>query len=116
MRAKSYRLTAFAHTSHVLDALLDRLIVKPDLYLNEMAEFVWNKFGLSVSTDCVRRSLKVYDWSKKKTQRVACKRDFDLRDACLRELPGYQSEGNDCTVLDSRAVPHSLALSANRTR
>jgi hypothetical protein len=35
MRAKSHWRTAFAHTvlPHVLDALLDRLLVKPDLYL-----------------------------------------------------------------------------------
>lgn len=71
---------------HILDALLDHLLVKPDLYLDEMAEFIWDEFNLSVSTDSVRRSLKVCNWSKKKTQRVACERDPDLRDACLREL------------------------------
>jgi transposase len=76
---------------HVLDALLDRLLVKPDLYLDEMAEFIWDEFNLSVSTDSVRRSLKACNWSKKKTQRVACERDPDLRDACLRELSEYQS-------------------------
>jgi transposase len=76
---------------HVLDALLDHLLVKPDLYFDEMAEFIWDEFNLSVSTDNFRRSLKVCNWSKKKTQRVACERDPDLRDACLRELSEYQS-------------------------
>lgn len=76
---------------HVLNALLDRLLVKPDLYLDETAEFIWDEFNLSVSTDSVRRSLKACNWSKKKTQRVACERDPDLRDACLRELSEYQS-------------------------
>lgn len=76
---------------HVLAALLDCLLIKPDLYLDEMAEFVWEEFELSVSEDSVRRSLKSCDWSKKKTQRVACERDPDLRDACLRELSEYKS-------------------------
>jgi transposase len=76
---------------HVLDALLDRLLVKPDLYLDDMAEFMWDEFNLIISTDSIRRSLKVCDWSKKKTQRVACERDPDLRDACLRELSEYKS-------------------------
>jgi hypothetical protein len=39
-----------------------------------MAEFIWDGFGLSVSADSTRRSLKACDWSKKKTQRVACER------------------------------------------
>lgn len=76
---------------HVLAALLDRLLIKPDLYLDEMADFVWEEFELSVSEDSVRRSLKSCDWSKKMTQRVACERDPDLRDACLRELSEYKS-------------------------
>lgn len=76
---------------HVLDALLDRLLVKPDLYLDEMADFEWDEFELKVSEDSVRRSLKAYGWSKKKTQRVACERDLDLREACLRELSEYRS-------------------------
>jgi transposase len=76
---------------HVLEALLDRLLLKPDLYLDEMAEFIWDEYGLDVSVDSVRRSLKACDWSKKKTRRVACERDPDLRDACLRELSEYRS-------------------------
>jgi hypothetical protein len=51
-----------------------------------MAEFVWDGFG-----DSVRRSLKAGDWSKQGTQRVACDRDSDLCDACLRELLEYKS-------------------------
>jgi len=63
----------------ILDALLDHLFVKPDLYLDETVEFIWDAFNLSVSTDSVYRSLQIYNWSKKKTQQVAYKRVPDLR-------------------------------------
>jgi transposase len=39
---------------HLLDAVLGRLPPKPDLYLDEMAEFTCDEFGLSVSIDSVR--------------------------------------------------------------
>jgi hypothetical protein len=39
---------------YVLDVLLSRFLAKPDLYLDETAEFMWNEFGLSISTDSVR--------------------------------------------------------------
>jgi hypothetical protein len=45
---------------HVLETLLNRLLLKPDLYLDEMAEFIWDEYGLDVSVDSVRRSLKVH--------------------------------------------------------
>jgi transposase len=77
--------------SHVLDALLDCLLIKPDLYIDEMAEFILDEFDMSVPEHSVRRSLKACDWSKKKTQRVACERDNNLRDACLYELSEYKS-------------------------
>lgn len=31
----------------VLDALLDRLLIKPDLYLDEMVDFIWDESELS---------------------------------------------------------------------
>ena len=76
---------------HVLDALLERLLTKPDLYLDEMTDFVLDEFELSVSVDSIRRSLRACNWSKKKNQRVARERDSDLRDACLHEMSEYKS-------------------------
>ena len=76
---------------HVLSALLDHLLTKPELYLDEMAEFVWDKFEVSVSVGSIRRSLKACNWSKKKNRRVARERDAELRDACLYELSEYKS-------------------------
>jgi hypothetical protein len=43
------------------------------------------------SVASVRRSLKAYNWSKKKNQRVARERDSELLDACLYELSEYKS-------------------------
>ena len=39
---------------HLLDAVLGRLLLKPDLYLDEMAEFACDEFGFNVSIDSVR--------------------------------------------------------------
>lgn len=36
--------------SHVLAALLDHLLSKPDLYLDEIVDFVWDQYELAVST------------------------------------------------------------------
>jgi hypothetical protein len=38
---------------NLLDAVLGRPFLKPDLYLNEMAEFTCDEFGLSDSIDNV---------------------------------------------------------------
>jgi hypothetical protein len=77
--------------SHVLTALLDHLLTKPDLYLDEMVDFVWDQYELVVSVASVRRSLKAYNWFKKKNRRVARERDPELRDACLYKLSEYKS-------------------------
>ena len=76
---------------HVFTALLARLLVKPDLYLDEMVGFLWDQFELSVSKHSIRRSLETCKWSKKKNQRVARERDAELRDTCLHELSEYKS-------------------------
>jgi hypothetical protein len=76
---------------HVLSALLDHLLTKPELYLDGMAEFVWDNFEVRVSVGSIRRSLKACNWPKKKNRRVARERDPDLRDACLYELSEYKS-------------------------
>ena len=49
---------------HVLAALLDYLLSKPDLYLDEMVEFVWDQYEVAVSTAVVQRALKTYNWTK----------------------------------------------------
>lgn len=76
---------------HVLTALLEYLFTKPDLYPDEMADFVWDQYEFEVSVDSIQRSLKACNWSKKKNRRVARERDPELRDACLFELSEHRS-------------------------
>jgi hypothetical protein len=75
---------------HVLAALLDHLLTKPDLYLDEMAEFVWDQYEVAASVASVQRALTACKWTKKKNWRVACERDPALRDACMYELSEYR--------------------------
>jgi transposase len=77
--------------SYVLTALLDHLLTKPDLYLDEIVDLLWDQYELVVSVASVRRSLKAHNWSKKKNQRVARERHPELRDACLYEFSEYKS-------------------------
>lgn len=55
----------------MLDALRDRLQERPDLYLNEMVEFLWEEFHVNVSTFTVSRALRSIGWSKKVSRQVA---------------------------------------------
>lgn len=75
----------------MLAALFEHLLMKPDLYLDEMADFIWHVFELEVSAYSIRRSLKACKWSKKNNRQVACERDHDLRNAFLYELSEYNS-------------------------
>jgi transposase len=45
------------NTPTMLDALRDRLQERPDLYLDEMVDFLWNEFHVRVSTFTVSRAL-----------------------------------------------------------
>lgn len=76
---------------HILETLIDHLLMKPDLYLDEMADFIWEEFELEVSEYSIRRSLRACKWSKKRNRQVAYERDPDLRDAFLHELSEYKS-------------------------
>lgn len=75
---------------HVLTALLDRLLFKPDMYLDEMSEYYWNRYGLHASEASLRRSLKTCAWTRKKNRRIAQERESDLRDTYLHELSQYK--------------------------
>ena len=49
----------------MVEALLFHLFEKPDLYLEEMAWFLWDEFEVIASTSLISRVLKKADWSKK---------------------------------------------------
>jgi transposase len=50
------------------DALIDHLIRKPSTYLDEMAVFLADEFGIDVSISVISRTLQMYNWSKKKVK------------------------------------------------
>jgi hypothetical protein len=70
----------------MLEALCDHLLEKPDLYLDEMAVFLWDKFGTHVITSSIRRALISKEWSKKATRQKAREQNVDLRDCYLHNL------------------------------
>jgi hypothetical protein len=55
----------------MLDALRERLIEKPDMYLDEMIVFLWDDFRILVSPLTVSRALASISWSKKTFRQVA---------------------------------------------
>lgn len=67
-------------TSTMLDALRELLQERPDLYLDEMVDFLWEEFHVVVSAFTISRALRSSGWSKKVTRQVAKERNADLRD------------------------------------
>jgi transposase len=65
-------------TPPMLEALCEHLLEKPELYLEEMALFLWDEFEVLVSTSSITRALKSKCWSKKAARRVAREQNLDL--------------------------------------
>jgi transposase len=78
-------------TPFMLDALCDHLLEKPDLYLDEMADFLYNEFELLVSTYTISRALRSQGWTKKVARRIAQERNADLRNYYLHQLSDFRS-------------------------
>ena len=55
-------------TKPMVAALIRYLFEKPDLYLDEMAWFLWDEFQVSVSASSISRALKYAGWSKKQVK------------------------------------------------
>jgi hypothetical protein len=65
-------------TPPILNALLEQLIQKPELYQDEMAVFLYNEFEAIVTTPTISRALALAGWSRKAARRVAKERNADL--------------------------------------
>lgn len=78
-------------TPIMLEALCDHLLEKPDLYLDEMAEFLYDEFDVLVSTYTISRALQSHGWTKKVARRIAQERNADLRDYYLYQLSDFCS-------------------------
>ena len=52
----------------IVAALIRHLFEKPDLYLDEMAWFIWDEFRMAVSRSTISRALNQAGWSKKQVK------------------------------------------------
>jgi transposase len=52
----------------MIAGLIRRLCEKPDMYLDEMAWFIWDEFHVVVSTSTLSRTLRRVGWSKKQVR------------------------------------------------
>lgn len=78
-------------TPQMLEVLKEHLLEKPELYLEEMAVFLWDEFEILVSLSSISRALRSINWSKKTARRVAKERNPDLRDLYLHNLSQFRS-------------------------
>jgi transposase len=78
-------------TPQMLEVLREHLVVKPELYLEEMAVFLWDEFDVLLSPSSISRALLSINWSKKTARRVAKERNPDLRDLYLHNLSAFRS-------------------------
>jgi transposase len=76
-------------TLHMLEVLRENLLEKPELYLEEMAVFLWD--GVLVSPSSISRALLSINWSKKTARQVVKERNPDLRDLYLHNLSAFRS-------------------------
>ncbi|EED22757.1 TPR domain protein [Talaromyces stipitatus ATCC 10500] len=78
-------------TPVMIEALCDHLLEKPQLYLDEMAIFIWDDFGVQVKTWDISRALKREGWSKKTSKQKASQRNADLRDGYMHLISDFRS-------------------------
>lgn len=78
-------------TPVMLEALCEHLIEKPNLYLHEMAIFLWDEFAIQAATSSISRVLASKGWSKKTVRVKARERNQDLRDEYFHFISDFQS-------------------------
>jgi hypothetical protein len=75
----------------MLTALLDRLAVKPNMYRDEMVEFLEKEFETTVPASNISRSLRSARWMRKTARCVVKGCNADLCDYYLYKLSFYRS-------------------------
>jgi hypothetical protein len=78
-------------TPPMLSVLLEQLTQKPELYQDELAIFLYDKFEAAVTTSTISRALASAGWSKKAACRIAKERNADPRDFYLYNLSEFRS-------------------------
>ena len=87
------------------EALLEHLLGKPGLSLEEMEIYLWDEFEASATNSSINRTLRSAKWSKKKARAIARGRSADLRDFYLHSvslLRSYQLVYVDESGCDKR--------------
>ncbi len=77
-------------TPPMLSALLEHLLEKPDQYQDKIVVFLYNEFGVLLTTSTISRALKSVGWSKKASRCIAKEQNADLRNLYLYNLSAFQ--------------------------
>ncbi len=75
----------------MLAVLCEHLLEKPELYLEEMAVFLWDEFAVLAPTFSTSRALKSICWSTKAARQVVKEQNPDLQDFYLYNLSAFRS-------------------------
>lgn len=78
-------------TPFMLDALREKLVDKPGMYLDEMSDFICDEFHVLVKPSTISRALARVGWSKKTARQEARERNADLRDFYIHNLSAFRS-------------------------
>ena len=78
-------------TPLMLETLCDHLLIKPTLYLGELADILLDEFGIDVPDYNISRALASIGWSKKTAKQRAKERKPDLRDKYVHEISEFHS-------------------------
>lgn len=73
------------------ETLLEQLIWKPGMTLEEMVVYLWDEFESLTTTSSISRTLRSAGWSKKKARAIAKGRSEDLRDFYLHSISHFHS-------------------------
>lgn len=76
----------------LLQALIEFLAAKNELYLEEMQWWLFQQFNLDISLSAISRRLRLVDFGKKKQELVATETNVSLRAAWVVDISGYRAD------------------------
>ncbi len=75
-----------------MQSLLDLLRDKPDLYLDEMADYIEAQFDVAVNPNTIGRKLKEARWRNKRIHHKASQQSMPLRQDWIRKVSQFTAE------------------------
>lgn len=75
----------------MLEALCDHRLEKPNIYLDEMAIFLWDEFAIQAIKSSISRALASKGWPKKTSQVKARRHNLGLRDEYFHFTSDFQT-------------------------